>query len=170
MRSSGRVAAPRATRPEVPRSLRESLRLLLVELEQTTGTAAELRTRGELDRVPQDAAAMLLAVGRECAVGLQRHARSTVLLMSVHVDVQGVTLEVRDDGVDLVQRCAPGWQSSNELTLARLARTVAHTGGALRVAACRPRGLRFRAVLPLVVLRKKTDTEGGPGRSTCNSR
>jgi signal transduction histidine kinase len=129
--------------------LRGALRHIVADLERTVGTYAELKTRGSLARVPVATANVLVNVARVCAVDLQRHARSSVLLLSVRVDEHHLVLNIRDDGVDLAQRQGLGWRSAGHMNLAALARTVERHGGTFRVSACRPRGLSFRAVLPL---------------------
>lgn len=129
------------------RRLDRALRVLAADFGRATGTAIDVRVRGDVADVPAAVADVVLEVVRE-TFSVSRHARSTVTVVSLVVDNGRLAIEVVDDGIDLAQRQAEAWRDDVDLGLRRVARAIASADGRLDMATLRPRGLRLRAVVP----------------------
>jgi signal transduction histidine kinase len=84
----------------------------------------------------------------EALWNVDRHARASVLLLSLAVEDAGVRFDIVDDGVDVARRQVAAWGSSVDLGLRRMRRVVKAVGGRLALHSLQPRGLRQSVVVP----------------------
>jgi signal transduction histidine kinase len=127
-----------------------ALRRIVDDFAASTGSIVDVRVRGDMRRVNPAVAHVVLGVARETFSNISRHARATIVVLSLAADRDRVVLDVVDDGVDLPQRQVVAWGSAVDLGLQRMARAVRSVGGRLVVSAALPRGIRLRVTVPLL--------------------
>lgn len=126
-----------------------SVRMLARQFTQASGVTADLRSEDKLPPLPKEVESALYRTIHEALVNVDRHARSTGVVISLRGGLGQVELIIRDDGVGLDQRQVRDWRSAAHLGLRRMARSIEEVGGRFGVSAATPRGLVMRAIVPL---------------------
>jgi signal transduction histidine kinase len=126
-----------------PEPLRQQILAVLEEVTGDSGLDLDLHVTGPIDTtVPADVAAHALAVLREAATNVVRHAKATTVAVTVAVGDQ-LRIDVRDDGTGI----ADGGRRSG---LANLADRAAQLGGTFGIGpAPAGTGTRLRWDVPL---------------------
>ncbi len=107
---------------------------------------AELSVSGSVDEAVL-VGTPLVAVAQELVVNAVKHARPTVIDVSLSVGDDGIVLEVSDDGVGIDASSSQAVQAGH-VGLALVRRRVEDAGGAFEIATRADGGTRSRAVLP----------------------
>lgn len=131
-------------------SVEAGLRAVAAEYAEATGAASHVRIRGSTEQLSDDVVEAFRKVAVEALRNVDRHARASVLLLSLDIDDACVALDIVDDGVDLARRQVAAWGSAVDLGLHRMDRAMHAVGGSLTIHPLRPRGLRLRASVPPV--------------------
>ena len=72
---------------------------LVRDFQQRTGVEADLMLTGRERRVRREVAEALYAAAREALANVERHARASAVVVSLHFTARTATLTVQDDGV-----------------------------------------------------------------------
>jgi two-component system NarL family sensor kinase len=95
------------------------------------------------------AGTLLLPVGQELVVNAIKHAEPNKIELSVHAEVQGLVLEVSDDGVGIDSDHAGRAVQAGHLGLAMVRRRVEDAGGRFQIETRFDGGTRSRVTLPI---------------------
>ncbi|HVW31314.1 MAG TPA: ATP-binding protein [Acidimicrobiia bacterium] len=144
-----------ALRRLAPRSADEALpiavRVAVEEFSQSTGLATHLVVLGETRTVSADGAAALLNVVREGLLNAAKHARASLVLVTLSYSPDAVEIAVQDDGAGLPPgfslKAIPG-RTGGGFGLPSLLRRVQQQGGTLTVRPAEQGGTTVRASLP----------------------
>ena len=134
------------TQESVVRGLRAGVLQLTSDAAERLGFAPRVLFAGPVDTVAErDPADQLLAVLRESLSNVIRHARATVVEVTVAAGGRELALTVADDGVGPV----PGATSASGFGLRNMQARAIALGGACRVGANEPRGTVVEWRVPL---------------------
>ncbi len=125
------------------RGLGAGLEGLMGEVSQMSAVRTEMVCDGDLDQVPEELARDAYRIVQEATTNVIRHAMATRLVVVVKGDDEGLTLDVRDDGVGFVVG------STGRHGLTGMRERAEAAGGWFEVTSRRGDGTRVHAFLPI---------------------
>lgn len=125
-----------------------SLRELVQKFDTSSDFAARLQVVGEVPALDQPVADALFRVAHEALANAERHARASVVCVTLNCDQDGVVLRVRDDGVGLASR-DPFGHRPGHFGVRGMRQLIGSAGGTLRIASAAPRGVVVEARVPV---------------------
>ncbi|MCW2757463.1 MAG: dosT, partial [Nocardioidaceae bacterium] len=124
-------------------SLRAEVRSLLKEYVPVLGFTPTLRTVGPIDsQVPEAIGTHLVAVLREAASNVARHALASQTIVEIQVSENGVLLRVVDDGIGFPDE-------RHESGMRNVRRRAEELGGVVRLRRTEPHGTTLEWQVPL---------------------
>jgi signal transduction histidine kinase len=129
------------------KGLVRSLKDLAAKFSANTGIDALVRLEGDPVAIPAADEEALFRVAHEALVNVERHARASMVNVTLRYTRDEVTVTVRDDGVGLIHRDPFGVKGPH-FGLRGLQKLVSQLGGSLTVRNAAPRGVVDEARLP----------------------
>jgi len=130
-----------------------ALELLAREANDAGSTPLDLRVVGEAVALPEEVKTALFRVTQEALANVAKHARARQVLVELRFDIDGVSLEIRDDGrgfaLDRVQL-----DPNRGIGLRNMRERLESIGGSFEVRAAHGAGTALRARVPLEAIRR----------------
>lgn len=118
--------------------------------------AGDLRTWGDVQRLPQEVVEALFQVIREALVNVRRHSDASTVLVSLRVDDEGATAVIQDDGRGLPEGVLETFRHSGaHLGLRGMENRISRLDGSLTLAPGDECGLVVTAHIPISTIEGK---------------
>lgn len=146
--------------------LREAVGDLAQRFSDKLGIPVELRVTGLRDRLASEVELVLYRVAQEAVTNIAKHARASLITISLERTNKCVNLTVDDNGCGF-DPGVPGRRDESGLGLGLfgMEERVALVGGVLAIRQLNPRGMRIAATIPLAPNRVPAELSSG-GRTS----
>jgi len=127
--------------------LEAAVRWHLSQFLGATSTQWELNVEGTLDNLSADMAVVAFRIIQEAVNNVAKHAQAASVRITLSYDVEGLRLEILDDGCGFDVSNAS--QGARSLGLTSMHERVASLNGKVRISSISGVGTRITAVLPV---------------------
>ena len=129
--------------------LEAAVRWHLSQFLGATSTQWELNVEGTLDNLSADMAVVAFRIIQEAVNNVAKHAQAASIRITLSHDVEGLRLEILDDGCGFDVSSAS--QGARSLGLTSMHERVASLNGKVRISSISGVGTRITAVLPVAI-------------------
>jgi signal transduction histidine kinase len=113
------------------------------------GISTHLDTKGDVERLPPDAATAAFRIVQEALINIIRHAEAQQVHVQLQQTTEGLTVTVDDNGVGLPDESRRHANDHHPLGILGMQERASAQGGRLEVTRRQPHGTRVRLWLPL---------------------
>lgn len=128
--------------------LAASVREIAQRFALATGVFVDVRITPPLGRIAPDVTRALTRIVHEVFVNVERHARASLVVVTLSASGDDLCLAIRDDGVGLPLRTDDGWQGAAGFGMRSMAKSVRDLGGTFTAESVEPIGLRIVVSVP----------------------
>ena len=129
--------------------LATSMRRLLLDLAERTGTRDRMKTIGTERRLPLETETGLFRIAQEALRNVERHARATRVVVTLAFHERSAELEVANNGKGFAMPALPGeLATGGKLGILGMSERAELLGGSLRVRSTRGRGTTVTVSVP----------------------